>query len=152
MMLLNKIVKDTPLSPKLTKNKFYVKYLHALIAHAPMLLRMASGKSTNAEEEERTFNSLKTITTSTSNFHPDHVILNAIRYQVKGDFNVPYLVHSETVVSKFSKSLPKKIRSTIPYWIINKFPRDWQAHLEKISDFVFRRECMVGGNTSWHCI
>ena len=116
------------MSPKLTKKKFYGKYLHALIAHEPMLLRMVSGKSTNAEEE-RTFNSLKTITTTTPNFHPDHVILNAIiRYQAKGDFNAPsYLVHSETVVSKFSKSLPK----TIPYWIINKFPRDWQAHLEK---------------------
>ena len=136
MMLLKKIVKDT-LSPKLTKKKFYGKYLHALIAQAPMLLRMGSGKSTNAEEEERTFKSLKTITTSTSNFQPDHVILNAvIRYQAKGEFNAPYLVHSETAVCKFSKSLPKKIRSTIPYWIINKFPRDWQAHIEKISDFV----------------
>ena len=93
MMLLKKIVKDKPLSPKLTKKKFYGKYLHALIAHAPMLLRMVSGKSINTEEEERTFNSLKTITTSTTNFHPDfihpdHVILNGIiRYQAKGDFN-----------------------------------------------------------------
>ena len=108
MMLLKKIVKDKSLSPKLTKKKFYGKYLHALIAHAPMLLRMVSGKSINTEEE-RTFNSLKTITTSTSNFHPDHVILNGIiMYQAKGDFNAPYLIHSETVVSKFSKSLPKK--------------------------------------------
>ena len=136
-MLLKKIVKDKPLSPKLTKKKFYGKYLHALIAHAAMLLRMVSGKSINTEEEERTFNSLKTITTSTSNFHPDHVILNGItRYQAKGDFNAPYLIPSETVVSKFSKSLPKKICPTIPYWIINKFPWDWQAHLERISDFV----------------
>ena len=109
MMLLQKIVKDNPLSPKLTKKKFYGKYLHALIAHAPMLLRMVSGKSINTEEEERTFNSLKTITTSTTNFHPDHVILNGIiRYQAKGDFNAPYLIHSETVVSKFSKEFAEK--------------------------------------------
>ena len=67
-------------------------------------------------------------------------MLNAIiRYEAKGHFNAPYLLHRETAVSKFSKRRPKQIRSTIPYWIINKFPLDWQAHLEKISDFVLEK-------------
>ena len=40
----------------------------------------------------------------------------------------------------FCRSLPIKIRSTIPYWIIEKFPREWQAHLEMISDYILGKD------------
>ena len=140
IMLVKNVIKRNPLSPKISAKKFYGKYLHALIAHGPLMVRIVSGKSTNTEQEERTFNTIKTTTSSTSNFHPDHVILNAIiRLQVKEDFNAAYKYNSESMVSKFSKSLPKKIRSTIPYWIIEKFPREWQAHLETISDYILEK-------------
>ena len=43
------------------------------------------------------------------------------------------------MVSKFSKSLPEKLSSTIPYWIIEKFPSEWQAHLETISDYILEQ-------------
>ena len=55
MTLLKKIVKDTPLSPKLTKKKFYGKYLHALYCPCSHIVKdgiYTMGKSTNAEEEE----------------------------------------------------------------------------------------------------
>ena len=80
--------------------------LHAPPPPPPLMLRIVSGKSANTELEERTFNTMKRTTSSTSNFHPDHVILNAIiRLQVKEDFNAN---NSESIVSKFFRSLPKK--------------------------------------------
>ena len=47
--------------------------------------------------------------------------------------------NSESMVSKFPRSLPKKLRSTIPYWILEKFPREWQAHLETISYYILEQ-------------
>ena len=103
MMLVKSVVKRKPLSPKISARKFSGKYLHALIAHGPLMVRIVSGKLANTEQEERTFNTMKTTTTSTSNFHPDHVVLNAIiRLQVKEDFDAAYTYNSESMVSKFS--------------------------------------------------
>ena len=128
MMLVKSVVKRKPLSPKISAEKFYGNYLHALIAHGPLMVRIVYGKSANTEQEERTFNTMKTTTTSKSNFHPDHVVLNAIiRLKVKEDFNAAYTYNSESMVSKFSRSLPKK------------FPREWQAHLETISDYILEQ-------------
>ena len=88
-----------PLSPKISAKKFYGKYLHALIAHGPLMVCIVSGKSANTEQEERTFNTMKTTTTSKSNFHPDHVILNVIiKLQVKEDFDAAYTYNSESMV------------------------------------------------------
>ena len=66
MMLVKSVVKRNPLSPKISAKKFYRKYLHALIAHGPLMVRIVSGKSANTEPEERTFNTMKTITTTTT--------------------------------------------------------------------------------------
>ena len=121
MMLVKNVVKLNPLSPKISAKKFYSKYLHDLITHGPLMVCIVSGKSANTEQEERTFNPMKTTTTSTSNFHHDHVILFAIiRLLVKEDIDAAYTYNSESMVSKFSRSLPKKLRSTITYWIIEK--------------------------------
>ena len=43
------------------------------------------------------------------------------------------------MVSNISRNLPKKLRSTIPYWIIENFPREWQAHLETITDYILEK-------------
>ena len=39
---------------------------------------MFSGRSANTEEEEATFNTLKTFTNLTSNHHPQNVIFNSL--------------------------------------------------------------------------
>ena len=68
---------------KLTVRKMFGQYHHALTVHAPQQFRIVPISSTNAENEERSFNFLKTISTQTSNHHPDNVISNAfIRAQV----------------------------------------------------------------------
>ena len=43
-------------------------------------------------------------------------------------------------MTKLSKSLPKKVRSTIPYWIIDEYPKEWQTHLENISDVLLEKD------------
>ena len=43
--------------------KLYGKYLHNLVSHEPIQLRLISGQSSNAENEERIFNAIKGITT-----------------------------------------------------------------------------------------
>ena len=126
MLFLKKIIKSNPLSPKLSAKK-KGKYLHTLLTHGPQMFRIISS-------------SLKTITSLTSNFHPDHVLLNClIRLQVKADFNSGYHHDNESIVTKLSKGLPKKVRSTI-HWIIDEYPKEWKTHLANISDFLLEKD------------
>jgi len=60
---------------KMTVRKFYGTYFHDLTAHVPLQLRIISGRSSNAEEE-RTFNTVKSITNTASNYRPAHMIGN----------------------------------------------------------------------------
>lgn len=72
----------------LTKRKMFGKYYHAITMHAAQQYRIISGRSSYTEQEERTFNFLKTTSSSTSNHEPNNVILNAmIRMQVKIKLN-----------------------------------------------------------------
>lgn len=71
---------------KLTSRKMFGQYHHALTVHAPQQFRIVSLSSRNAENEERAFNFLKSISTQTSNHHPENVIVNAfIRSQVSNE-------------------------------------------------------------------
>ena len=51
---------------KMTVRKFYGTYLHELTVHGPIQLCIVSGRSSNAKEEERAFNTFKSITNTTS--------------------------------------------------------------------------------------
>ena len=67
----------------LTTRKMHGQYYHALIVHAAQQMRIVSLSSVNAENEERSFNFLKTVSASSSNHHPENVLTNAfIRLQV----------------------------------------------------------------------
>ena len=68
---------------KISRRKLFGQYYHALISNAPQQYRIVSLSSANAEDEERQFNFLKTISSSTSNHHPENVLANAfVRLQV----------------------------------------------------------------------
>ena len=45
----------------MTRDKPFGKYAHNLLVHAPIQYRIISGESINAEEEERTFNTIQCI-------------------------------------------------------------------------------------------
>ena len=57
----------------------------AMARQLSVMYQIISGKTANAEQEERVFHTLKNITSTTSNQHPEHVLLNnMIWMQVKG--------------------------------------------------------------------
>ena len=124
---------------ELTTRKFYGTYFHDLTAHAPLQLRLVSGKTANAEEEERMFNTVKSITSSTSNGRPDHIIGNLfVRLQAEEHLGKckSSVKKQESQVYKLAKSLPLRNNTIIPLSVIKKHARSWQAHLERIADFL----------------
>ena len=50
----------------LTKRKFCGKYFHGIISHSAFQFRVLSGAAMNVEDKERIFNTIKSITNSTS--------------------------------------------------------------------------------------
>lgn len=96
---------------KMTVRKFYGTYFHDLTAHAPLQLRIISGRSSNAEEEERTFNTVKSITNTTSNYRPAHIISNIfIRLQAEEKLgrSENCVEKQQSQVSRLAHSLPHK--------------------------------------------
>ena len=123
--------------------KFYGTYLHDLTTHAPIQLRIVSGHSSNAEEEECTFNTVKFITNTTSSYHPGHIIsIIFIRLQAEEQLGrSEYSVEKQqSVVSRLAHSLPLQRNTRIPKTLIKKHSSKWQAHLERISDFLLPGE------------
>ena len=112
-------------NPKgLSSRCFYGKYFHAIVCHSSIMFRIVSGKSANTEQEERVFNTLKNITSNTSNHHPEHVLLNSIiRLQVREDVNAQE-GRIQNDVQKLADGLPKKCNTIIPFWIIDMYEWD----------------------------
>ena len=139
-LLINQVIQK----PKsLTSRKLFGHYYHSIIVHSPQQLRVISGPSSNVEDEERTFNFLKTITKATSNHHPENVLLNAmIRIQVKENLATKIYNEINSKISKHDSQI--KIQKTNSFFTF-KFIRDnkwvYQSHLERIADF------LLEGNT-----
>ena len=111
--------------------------------HSPQQLPVISGPSSNTEDEERTLNFLKTITKSTSNHHPENVLLNAmVRIQVKENLSTKIYNEINSKISKLSSQF--KIQKTNSSFMF-KFIRDnkWvcRSHLDQIATF------LLEGNT-----
>ena len=138
-MLCNEILGHQPCT--MTCRKLYGKHFHDLISHAPLQLRIMSGKAMSAEDEERAFNSIKGITKSTSSNHPGHVIGNIlIRLQAEEalrNFNKGgRCCEQQSKITRLSHGLTEFPDTLIPAYILQKYAKEWQAHLEKISDFL----------------
>ena len=134
-----------------TERKFYGKYYHAIISHVCDQYRIVDGRSSNTENEERCFNTLKTTSNNTSNHFPDHIISNAfIRCQVSKDFNDDdTILRTEAAITKTYNSIFNDVKdSIISFEIMEKYPWEYQALLEKIADYlkegVFWREVRDG--------
>ena len=141
-ILLSEVVNLKP--RKVTCRKLYGKYYHALVRHAGKQLRIVSGKSAHAEQEERQFNYLKTITKLTTNNHPSNIMFNLwIRYQAKcilGEKCYTFETEENTCIRKFNRLLPAKTNTTIDLTHIESHPREWQAFLETmIPDYLVEK-------------
>ena len=129
--------------------KFYGVYFHKLSAHAAIQHCLISGKSCHAEEQERVFNAVTQITRATSSNKPGHIIGNVFRRiqaeKKMGTYHLENTVsNQQTHISKLAKSLPALGNTVVPFTIITSHSSSWQAHLERISDFL-----MLGKDVWW---
>ena len=127
---------------KITRRKLFGVYFHDLVSHGGLMLRLVSGQSANAEEEERIFNHIKGITKNTSNYSSSQIIPNVfVRLQAenkaKTDESVQRQQHE---ISHLAKALQPPLNTSIPFSLIEKHSREWQAHLMEISDFLAEGE------------
>jgi len=131
---------DLVKSPKfLSSRKFFGQYFHALIAHSPQQYRVLPMPSCDAEDEERIFSSLKSSATLTSNHHPENVLLNAfirlqVRQELKDEQTKPK--RKKSTITKTGQKLPERKPTLFPFKILEKYTNAWQAHLERIGDFL----------------
>ena len=119
------------------KNPVFSSYFHSLTCHSPLLLRLISLRSVNTEVQERIFRQAKQITRSTSCLRPDHVITNIlarIHAESKTDSNTLKIQESE--IHKLAYVLESTPNTLIPQSWIDTNPYLYQAHLERISDFL----------------
>ena len=135
-----------------TKRKFFGKYIHTIMSHASHQIRTLNGQSSNTENEERFFSTIKSNARLTSNHHPDNVISNAfIRSQVRKAFvgDESMILQEQGVITKLYKPISLKLEnSVVSFQIIETYPWEYQALLEKIADFLqegnFWKETDVG--------
>ena len=114
-----------------------------MCVHAPLQYRLVNGETINCEDEERCFNLIKNITKDTSNYKPGHVIGNLIvRQEVESQCHEKYEFDREInptlqVIRKIGKKVEEdQYNSLFTYDYIQKNSADWQAHLQRIADFL----------------
>ena len=122
----------------LTDRRFYGQYMHSLVCHAPIQHRIIALRSTNTEQQERHFSTFLSVSLATSSRRPGESITpGMIRMQAEmkqGERNA--IQEQESQLGRLSKCLPKAENSIIPHRILLKYPYAYQAHLERISDFL----------------
>ena len=121
------------------KHKVYRCYFHSIICHAPTYYRLISLRSLNTEYQERIFKQGNAITNSTSNMHPTNVIKNAlVRIQEENriGFRQNTFIAEESAIGKLATDLETLPNSFFSHNWINDHKTSFQAHLERISDYL----------------
>ena len=130
----------------LTYRKLFGIYYHSITCHAPLTSRIISLSSVDTEEEEREFSTINSISKSTSNGHPEHIIPNSIiRVQAEKSFRSKKsaLTNQQSKIGQFAKNLPNFPDTSVPNEFLDN--EIYQAHLERISDFL-----LCGRGVWWH--
>ena len=143
-VLLKRVMKTKKFSANMTRDKMFGKYSHNLMVHAPMQYRLISGKSVNVENEERFFNTIKAITKNTSDKKAGHLIGNLIVRHEAEQLHKTLFEHQNNEdhdvlneIESLGKNVYKKERNTVfLYEYIRTHGIEWQAHLERIADFL----------------
>ena len=124
----------------MSSRKLFGRYYHALTSHSPLLQRIITPRLLNAETEERMFGQCKPITRCTSNQHAHHIItnilvrLNAEEQAHENEINTQK--KQENDIKKLAQVLPPKQNTVIPYKWLSHHSIHYQAHLERISDYL----------------
>ena len=125
----------------LTEKKFYGRYLHSLVVHAPIQHCIICSRSTNTEQQERHFSTLSSISVATSSRRPGEIITPGIirmQAEMKSEENQQRdsVKEQESRLGKLARCLTPPENTVIPHRVILKYPQAYQAHLERISDFL----------------
>ena len=124
---------------KLTTRKMFGVYYHDLTSQGGMMLRIVSGTAANGEEEEeRQFNTIKTITKRTCNYSQAQLVPNVLlRLQVQSNTRENDSVQKQqSEITKLALALRTSKNTTIPFTMIKKYSREWQFPLIEISDYL----------------
>jgi hypothetical protein len=115
----------------LTARTLYGKYLHSLVSHQPIQLRIIAGTSSNAENEERVCNAIKGITSATPNYRPSHVIRYIfLRLQAEEELGSrkDCIPKQHNLISKLAATIWFS-NTVIPSYILeNKKYSEWCRH------------------------
>ena len=123
-----------------TSQKLFGSYYHSIVKHSPFQYRLVSGRTSNTEKEESTFNSMKMFTNLASNHHSENIIVNAlVQIQAQEKFNEGKAESSckDTIFNKLYEPIEKLQTNTVTsFQIIKSYPKDYQSFLENITDFL----------------
>lgn len=120
-----------------TRRRMFGHYFHALTAHAAMQYRTTALRSLNCGQQERIFQQSEQITTATSSRRPNDIIRNAvIRIQEQSALDTDSVTKQESEISKLATTLTPKKNTHFSWKWISKHTQHYQAHLERISDYL----------------
>ena len=132
---------------KLTQRKFYGTHFHTLTIDCPEIYRILCLKSIIPEYEERTFGDIRSLTISSSNRHPQHIIGNAI-LRLHGQEQLHQSRDSvklqDSMISKQARLLPKSTNTIFTEHFIKTHRAQFESHLKRISNFL-----LPGINVWW---
>jgi len=123
----------------MTQRKMFGLYYHGIVDHAPFLYRLICLRSINAELFERFFDRIEDITRKTWSKHAEDLIPNAFLHLQAEDAQIEeneVMATQERELSKLAKGLPQPKNTVIGQRFLMKHSRIWQAHLQKISDYL----------------
>ena len=127
----------------------FCRYFHSIACHAALKFRIVSLRSLNTEQHERLFQQAKGISRDTTNHHVEHVIPNIIQ-RLQFEVSSSSIKDQESEISALGKAVGPMTNSFIPQEIMDKFSAHYQAHLERISDYlvpgpgIWWRRCLGG--------
>ena len=128
---------------KQTHSHLFGVYLHDLVAHALLQYEMVCLRSTNAESQERLFSQAKHISLKATNRKPDNVlptILLSLQAREKMGIMHQSVRKQDSIVSAVAKKLPPFEGTYMDSDFIAERISSWQAHLQRISNFLQYRE------------
>ena len=138
-----KLCRDQFSNPKtMTSRKMFGRHFHALTCHAPLLYRIIAPRLLNTESEERMFGQCKAITRTTSNHRANHIIRNILvrihEEQKCHDTISSTIKKQESEVEVLAKIIHQRGNTVIPQVWLHNASIEYQAHLERISDYLLQ--------------
>lgn len=135
---------------KVSHQKMFGIYLHALTLHAPLQYEILCLKSANTENEERLFGQAKNMVHSATNRQPTTVIPNILlrlqARQKKGNLYKEYYNASNRISKEVQQMGGETQNTFIQVSFLSTRMSSWQAHLQRLSPFLTR-----GEGVWWQC-